>query len=104
MSETERNEAIEELEVSVDVAYLEFWQGKSYSNFGLKKETIEASISALKQQSEAERRIEKVREYCKRKTEFFKKQIVFSSDARNYVKGKTEAYEEVIEILEGKAE
>lgn len=53
-TDMERNKAIEELKVSIDVAHLEFWQGKSYSNFKLKKETVESAITALRAQSEAE--------------------------------------------------
>ena len=58
----------------------------------------------MTEQTETERRIEMVREYCRRLIGFFNRQVVISSEARRYVEGKTEAYNKILEILEGKAE
>ena len=90
-TETERNEA--------DLAIAELENYKSqlpmhfYDAVVLDDATVDAALSSLKQQSESERKIEKVREYCKNTLEL---------DSFNYVdEAIDDVCNKILEILEG---
>lgn len=90
----EVDRVIEELECSINVAHLEFWMSKNYSNFKLHKETIEYAITAIKQ-------IEAVRAEC---VKYFDSR--YNNNGLKIICDPISAYrnmaKEILEILEGR--
>ena len=100
-TETERNEAIKvtfESVLKLAEDNLAFWTSGNYSDheeefIREQTECWKIVVTALKQQSEAERKIEKAREYCNRADNC----DCFDIDGQDVC-------EKILEILEGKAD
>ena len=101
-TDRERNKAISQLESAANERYLKFWEGQNYSSFDLSVKTISLAISALRAQSEAERKIDRVREYSKPYANDTRKSDgSFLCDPRSAYRNMAK---EILEILEGKAD
>ena len=105
-TETERNEAIKVLEHMRDnnLANYEIgnYEDKDIDRTILKEiKALDLAISALKQQSEAERRIERVREYCENAIGEELYSLPHTEKEIMYIEMKQAVANYIIEILEG---
>ena len=98
-SETERNEAIRVLE---ELSKSNEWQQENKTDPGMNIWALAFAISALRTQSEAERRIESVREYCENAIGEELYSLPHTEKEIMYIEMKQAVANYILEILEDK--